>query len=263
MDWKKYVEDLNRYVRPNSFPIGINVVKRLSDLPPGARKRRFKMNVCQIGAFARFYGWTIYGEPQDMDCVLGACTCGLIPTPERVTKGVLGDKVYQQDLKAAAAMQKALPKLDPVYKAVVCYPLGAVGDGYDPDVIMVYVDSAQCMRLQQAALWHRGGSLLVPTCGDAGMCGIGIAYVMKTKGVAREVPCLGDRRFGMCRDHEIVFSWHRSRAEEMIEGLQGTHNGGIRYPVPTEMHESQMPPNYFVEVQDLMTKKKPAKAKKK
>jgi len=144
MDWKKYVEDLNRYVRPNSFPIGINVVKRLSDLPPGARKRRFKINVCQIGAFARFYGWTIYGEAQDMDCVLGACTCGLISTPERVTKGVLGDKVYQKDLKAAAAMQKALPKLDPVYKAVVCYPLGAVDDGYDPDVIMVYVDSAQC-----------------------------------------------------------------------------------------------------------------------
>jgi len=29
------------------------------------------------------------------------------------------------------------------------------------------------------------------------------------------------------------------------------------------MHESQMPGNYFVEVQDLMTKKKPAKGKKK
>jgi uncharacterized protein (DUF169 family) len=262
MDWGKYVEDLNRYIRPNSFPIGINVVKRLSDLPPGARKRRFKINVCQLGAYARLYGWNLYGEAEDMDCVLGACTCGLIRTPERVTKGVLGDKVYQKDLKAAAAMQKALPKLDPVYKAVACYALGTV-DGIDPDVIIVYVDSAQAMRLTQAALWHRGGAFITPSVGDAGMCGIGIAHIMKTKGIAREIPCLGDRRFAAVRDHELFFAWHRSKAEEIIEGLEGTHNGGIRYPIPTQLDESVMPPNYFVEVQDLMTKKKPAKGKKK
>ena len=255
MDWNKYHDDLNTYIRPNSNVMGINLLKSLDDLPPSARKRRFKINVCQLGAFARFYGWTLYATANDMDCVLGACTCGLIPTPDRVIKGVLGAGVYQKDLDAAAAMQKELPKLDPTYKAVLFYPLGKDPKvTMDPDVIMVYVDSAQAMRLTQAALWHRGGSLNVPTVGDAAMCGIGIAYVMKTKGVAREVPCLGDRRFAMVRDHELVFSWHRDRAEEIIEGLEGNHKGGIRYPIPTEMHESKMPPNYFVEVQDLMKK---------
>lgn len=260
MDWKKYVQDLNTYIRPNSFPVGINLVKRMKDLPPGARKRRFKINVCQLSAYARRYGWNLYAEARDMDCLLGACTCGLIPTPDRVTKGVLGEKVYQKDLRAAAAMQKALPKLDPVYKAVACYALGTV-DGIDPDVIMLYIDSAQAMRLTQAALWHRGGSLQTPSVGDAGMCGIGVAYVMKTKGVAREVPCLGDRRFAAVQDHELFFSWHRDRAEEMMEGLEGTHRGGIRYPIPTSLDEAPMPPNYFVEVQDLMVKNKPAKRK--
>lgn len=252
MDWKKYVQDLNTYIRPNSFPIGIKLAKQVKDLPPGGRKRNFKINVCQLGAFARLYGWYVYGEPEDMDCVLGACTCGLIATPERVTKGVLGDKVYQKDLQAAAEMQKALPKLDPIYKAVACYALGQVD--MEPDVIMVYVDSAQAMRLTQAALWNKGGSLTCPSVGDAGMCGIGIAHVMKTKGVAREVPCLGDRRFAAVRDHEIIFSWHRDRAEEIIEGLEGTHRGGIRYPVPTQLDESAMPHNYFVEVYDIMEK---------
>jgi uncharacterized protein (DUF169 family) len=246
MDWKKYVEDLNTYIRPNSFPIGINLVKHLKDLPQGARKRRFKINVCQLGGFAR----------------LGACTCGLLPTPDRVIKGVLGEKVYQKDPKAAAAMQRALPKLRSVYRAVACYALGTV-EGVDPDVIMVYVDSAQAMRLTQAALWHKGGSLQTPSVGDAGMCGIGIAYVMQTKGVAREIPCLGDRRFAAVQDHELFFSWHRNRAEEIIEGLEGTHKGGIRYPIPTALDEFPMPPNYFVEVQDLMVKKKPAKRKRK
>ena len=255
MDWKKYVDDLSTYIRPNSNVMGINLLKKLDDLPKGARKPRFKVNVCQLGTYARFYGWTMYGTPTDMDCILGACTCGLVATPQRVTKGVLGNRVYQQSLEAAAAMQRDLPKLDPVYKAIVFYPLGQNPNvTIDPDVIMVYVDSAQCMRLTQAALWHRGGSLVVPTCGDAGMCGIGIAHAMKTKGVAREIPCLGDRRFGMVRDHEMVFSWHRDRAEEILEGLEGTHKGGIRYPIPTELHESKMPPNYFVEVQDLMKK---------
>ena len=35
--------------------------------------------------------------------------------------------------------------------------------------------------------------------------------------------------------------------------------GGIRYPIPTQLDEAAMPGNYFVEVQDLMVKKKPAK----
>jgi hypothetical protein len=48
-------------------------------------------------------------------------------------------------------------------------------------------------------------------------------------------------------------------AEEIIEGLEGTHRGGIRYPIPTALEEFPMPPHYFVEVQDLMVKKKPAK----
>jgi uncharacterized protein (DUF169 family) len=262
MDWKKYVEDLNTYIRPNSFPVGINLVKHLKDLPQGARKRRFKINVCQLGGFARRYGWNLYAEATDMNCLLGACTCGLIPTPDRVIKGALGEKVYQKDPKAAAAMQRALPKLRSVYRAVACYALGSV-EGVDPDVIMVYVDSAQAMRLTQAALWHKGGSLQTPSVGDAGMCGIGIAHVMQTKGVAREIPCLGDRRFAAVQDHELFFSWHRNRAEEIIEGLEGTHKGGIRYPIPTALDEFPMPPNYFVEVQDLIVKKKPAKRKRK
>lgn len=53
MDWKRYVQDLTTYIRPNSFPIGINLVRRDRDLPPGARKRRFKINVCQLAAYAR------------------------------------------------------------------------------------------------------------------------------------------------------------------------------------------------------------------
>jgi uncharacterized protein (DUF169 family) len=255
MDWKKYGEEINQYLRLNTFPFGIKLCKTLDELPPGARKRRFRIDVCQQGFFARAYGWTLYSEKEDMNCVLGACACGLIPCPKRVTDGILGEKVYQKDLQAAADMQKEMTKLDPIYKAVATFPLRDAKEGYDPDVIMMYVNSAQCMRLTQAALWEKGGALVVPTVGDAGMCSTGIAYVMKTQGIIREVPCLGDRRFAGCQDHELVFSYHKSQAQQILDGLIGTHKGGVRYPIPTAVEEFGMPPGYFVEVQDLMNLK--------
>ncbi|RLB03804.1 MAG: hypothetical protein DRG50_09795 [Deltaproteobacteria bacterium] len=256
MDWPKYAEELNSYIRMTQFPIGFKLCKSRDEIPKGARRPRFRINVCQLGLYARAYGWTMAATWEEQNCVLGACCCGLIPTPERVSKGVLGAGVYQKDLEAAAAMQKEMPKLDPIYDAIVAFPLHSATDGLEPDVIILYVNSAQCLRLIQASLWHEGGAFTSPSVGDAGMCSMGIAYVMKTQGIAKDVPCMGDRRFAGAQEGDIIFSFHKSRAQQILEGLEGTHKGGIRYPIPTYLSEAAMPFNYFTEVGDLLAKKK-------
>ena len=42
------------------------------------------------------------------------------------------------------------------------------------------------------------------------------------------LPCNGDRVFGMAQDNEMTLAFPRAYAQEIIEGLEGTHKGAIR-----------------------------------
>jgi len=53
----------------------------------------------------------------------------------------------------------------------------------------------------------------------------------------------------MAQDTEMVFAFPWSYADDIIEGLEGTHKGGIRYPITVAMRDTvTMPKSY----QDLM-----------
>ena len=85
------------------------------------------------------------------------------------------------------------------------------------------------MRLTQAALWKRGGRLASSFEGRA-VCADIIVTTMQTGEPQVILPCSGDRIFGQTQDHEMAFAIPWARMEEIVEGLRGTHNGGIRYP---------------------------------
>ena len=46
------------------------------------------------------------------------------------------------------------------------------------------------------------------------------------------LPCYGDRIFGLAADDEMAFTFPFAQAERIVKGLEGTHAGGIRYPIP-------------------------------
>jgi uncharacterized protein (DUF169 family) len=59
------------------------------------------------------------------------------------------------------------------------------------------------------------------------------------------LPCYGDRIFGQTQDHEMAFAAPWSWMEEIIAGLEGTHKGGVRYPIPSFLnYEAKFPPKY-------------------
>src|SRR5437773_6868731 len=101
------------------------------------------------------------------------------------------------------------------------------------------------MRLTQAALWKRGGKL-ASAFGGRVVCADIIVTTMRTDRPQVILPCSGDRIFGQTQDHEMAFTIPWSQMEEIIEGLRGTHAGGIRYPITQFMeYEAKMPPRYM------------------
>jgi uncharacterized protein (DUF169 family) len=65
------------------------------------------------------------------------------------------------------------------------------------------------------------------------------------------LPCYGDRIFGMTADDEMAFTFPFAMAEEVVEGLEKTHAGGVRYPVPIYLRYQADYPKSYQELEKL------------
>ena len=101
-----------------------------------------------------------------------------------------------------------------------------------PDLIMVYGNPAQIMRLLHGATHHEGNNVVSAFSGRAGSCSGGIIQTMLTGECQVVIPGNGDRVWAMTQDEEVAFTIPAARLGLVIEGLKVTHERGVRYPIP-------------------------------
>jgi len=104
------------------------------------------------------------------------------------------------------------------------------------------------LRLVHASLYKRGGRV-VSTAGGRLDCAEIVIQTLTTNEPKVILPCTGDRVFGMAQDNEMAFAFPWGYAHEIIEGLEGTHKGGTRYPITVAMRDTVTMPKTY---QDLM-----------
>ena len=224
------------------------MLKAGEPIPERARRpaRDFKKlsMSCQVIDMSRRYGWTIALTREDHICSLGITAIGFDKPLPIYNVGTLCEGMYTETKEAGQRSEAAIDKFAPgEYHCLLVAPLDRAT--FEPHVVCVYANPAQVMRLTQAALWKRGGRLTSSFEGRA-VCADIIVTTMQTGEPQVILPCSGDRIFGQTQDHEMAFSIPWARMEEIVEGLRGTHNGGIRYPITQFMeYEAKLPPRYM------------------
>ncbi|GAB4170467.1 MAG: DUF169 domain-containing protein [Geothermobacteraceae bacterium] len=233
------LQTLVRTVNPKTAPVGVSLLEDLAPLAEARIRLRGKqLAVCQQIAYSRYYRWSTLVTAAESHCVLGASCTGLVKAPERVLSGEVNTGVYQKDREAAARMQQQMPRVERSIAGVLTWPLDKpVVTDLVPDAVVIYGNTAQAMRFVQAFLWQRGGEFVMRSSGDAGVCSRGVAQVVIEGEPVIEIPCLGDRRFAMTQDDEMIIAFPGGSATEVIEGLEATHKAGIRYPIPFQIPE--------------------------
>ncbi len=227
-------ETLNRYLRLSSFPVAVRFLESWDEVPPRAKRPLKDMNnrftTCQAISMSRRFGWVIALGAEDSSCVLGAMALGIEKRLPHYLEGNLCVDLYTESLAAGRLSEESVPKLpEGAYVGVVTAPLNRAG--FEPHSIVVYGNGAQIMRLGQAYLWKRGGTLSSAFRGRIDCADLAIAPVI-TGEPQMIVPCTGDRIFGQVQDHEVAFSFPFSLMDEILEGLEATHKAGAaRYPV--------------------------------
>ena len=251
----EYDDKLSRYLRLNTFPVSVKFLKNWQELPERAKRPARDLGnrytTCQAISMSRRFGWVLALGREDSSCVLGAMALGLEKRLPHYTEGNLCVDMYTESVKAGRLSEKSVPKLPAgKFVGVVTAPLNRTN--FEPDTIVIYGNSAQIMRLGQAYLWKRGGTLNSEFRGRIDCADLAIAPFTTGK-PQMIVPCTGDRIFGQVQDHEIAFSTPYSMMHEIIEGLEATHKAGIaRYPVTNWLNYTGGFPSSYNEYRKML-----------
>jgi MtaA/CmuA family methyltransferase len=248
IDVKTADRELQLYIRPQTFPVAIRMLRPGEEIPERARRpardfKKLSMN-CQVIDMARRYGWMIALTREDHICSLGIAALGFEKPTHLHNSGTLCEGMYTETKAAGQRSEAAVDKFAPgEYSTLLVAPLDRTT--FEPHLVCIYANPAQVMRLTQAALWKRGGKL-TSSFGGRIDCSEIIVTTMRTDQPQVILPCSGDRIFGQTQDHEMAFTIPWNQMEEVIEGLKGTHNGGIRYPITQFLeYEAKLPPKYM------------------
>ncbi len=243
---------LNKYLRLATFPVGVKLLENKEDLNKikFLKKPDHKLAVCQIFSYARYYGWTMGCTKDDNFCPLAGISIGFEESYKLYEEGSFFIGRYNETKEAAKKTTASIPKLPyNQYSAIVSGTLERID--FEPDLILIWGNSAQIMRIIQGYLWKRGGRVSMTTFCD-GVCADTISNAMLTGDLQIAFPCLGDRRYGKANDSDLIASIPIGIIDEIIDGMEKTHKAGTRYPIPYQIST----PEYFVKLKKQLGKTK-------
>jgi len=139
---------------------------------------------------------------------------------------------YAADEAAAARVLEGFMTLEAEHDPIVLYsPLERTT--IDPHVVLLYVNPAQLMRLIHGITHHEGKPIESRFSGRAASCTEGVLGAHLTQTPQVVVPGNGDRVWGACQDHEMLMAVPANQLQKLVEGLEKTHQTGVRYPIPS------------------------------
>ncbi|MBM4272572.1 MAG: hypothetical protein FJ139_10545 [Deltaproteobacteria bacterium] len=244
---------IEKYIRPLTLPVAVRISQDRS-IPENYRRPTrvfgYRINICQGVNMARRYGWTLGFLEDDMACPLSIPIFGFREDPDFVTRGEIIHPDFAKTVEAGARTQALQPRA----------PVGSIGSvlvapldraDFDADLILVYGNPAQIVRLIQSALYREGGAIESRFSGRCA-CAQEFIYPHLNQKCNVIIPAQGERLFAMTADDELVFSIPKSQIEAVLEGLEVTHKRGVAR-IPTPFFGLRMKPEFPKRYDELAT----------
>jgi uncharacterized protein (DUF169 family) len=253
MDLTPLIDAIERHIRPASFPLAIRMMAQGEPYPARTKRPSADLGqqiaICQGFAFSRRYGWAMGMSKDDLSCPLAKAVWGFEPLTNYYMNGLTCAGMYTETPAAGVITEMAVDKWEThQWEGVISAPLNRAA--FDPHVILIYGNSAQVMRLVTARLWKTGGRIASSFSGRID-CADAVITTMKTDECQVILPCYGDRVFAQTEDGEMGFTLPASKIEMLLEGLEGTHQGGVRYPIPTFLRYTGIYPDHYMKMPQI------------
>ena len=226
VDWKRVSGDIRKYCNLASSPVSVTLLKNVKELSAIKGLKQLQATApCHMAAYARYYReeGVVGASSEGMKCVWGAACTGLMRSPDRLSDGELAWR-YAKDAEAGKHIQEVMGVLganEKVFEAMVMAPLDMTP--LEPDVVVLYVTPAQALRMVIAYAFESGEEVNSPITGQSSLCS-SIAHAYQGRNLVVDLPCMGDRMFGLVQEQEMLVAFHHSRAAQLVEGLRATES---------------------------------------
>jgi uncharacterized protein (DUF169 family) len=230
--YREYGEEIERRLRLKTFPLAVKLLEKEQDIPEGAKRPvkdfGYHLSLCQSYQISRREGTIMAMLKEDMWCFEPVVGYGLGEPPEYFLGGY---NRFPRDVKTSEAgihYAYEFPRLEVgKYIGVISAPLRI--SNFEPDLVMIYCDSAQLCQLLLGREYKEGFNLKCALSGHAA-CVYAVVPTIQSWECQVAVPCRGDRYRAMAGDDEMIFTVSKRRLEDLILGLRHIESTGFKLP---------------------------------
>ncbi|RLI25878.1 MAG: hypothetical protein DRO52_03405 [Candidatus Hecatellales archaeon] len=203
-------------------PLAVKMLRAGEEAPKATLRPREafkqKITVCQALFLSKRLGLSITLLAEDNDCPSAHILFGFTEPPEWWLEGNIALGWYTDKPEAARNMERAAARFKAgEYAGLTVSPLSRAE--FTPDVVLVYCNSLQAMRLIYASRYE-DGRLLEAKLSGRNACADSIIRAMLTGECQLVVPGLGSRILAFSGDDELIFAIPISRLESLTRGLE-------------------------------------------
>jgi uncharacterized protein (DUF169 family) len=243
--YNEFGRRIERQIRPKSYPLAVKMLESEKNIPNEAKRpvrdHGACMSTCQCFALSRLYGATVAQLFEDNWCPEPVIGFGLAEPPMYFLEGNNRYPDGVKSIEAGANWAREFPRFKAGrYIGVTSAPLTSAS--FEPDVAVIYCDSAQLLRLLLGAAYKDGRD--IPTVlGGHAACVYSIVPAILSRSCQVAVPCRGDRGRAGTQDDEIIFSIPKNKIGEVVLGLEqaGTATVPTRFSMKPEY---ELSPSY-------------------
>lgn len=183
-------------------PVAVKLVLKEEDIPEGIPKIDETIRHCEMVQKAA-QGATFYATVAEQKCKGGASAIGLMEAPEKVKTGEMYYSLERfSSLGSAKRTMDAIPKIDPIMRAIAYAPLE--NTPFDPDVVVIIANPKQAMQMAQAMVYTLGGRVEADFAGIQSLCADAVAGPYTRKRPNITLGCSGSRGYADIKPDEVI-----------------------------------------------------------
>jgi len=225
-----YGEELERLLRLKTYPLAIKLLENERDIPAGSQRPLKDLEkhiaLCQAFSMARRDGMHITMLKEDNWCFLPVIGCGLAEIPPYFLEGNSYYPRTVQTQELAKIQAQNFPHLETgKYIGITLAPLKTAN--FEPDLLMIYCDSAQLTLLLKSVQYNSTKEALTCKLSANAVCVYAIVPVIQDGDYQVTPPCPGDRHRAMAQDDELVFTAPTEKLDDLMFAMRYQHDHGF------------------------------------
>jgi len=210
---KEISSDFKRILCLKYFPVAVKFCKNKEELEKGKIPTE-KLTFCQMVKLASQGRWQISCSSDYMGCFTAQLIFGFRKEEEKDLKHHMLQFTDNGELAKSIIAVKPKLKFGEI-EGILVGPL----DDFEPDFVILILDSAQALLVIEAYGAITGEDLSFRNGASSALCSYGVVVSYQTKKPNLSIPCVGAKRYGLFQDNELVFTLPLDSALKIKEGL--------------------------------------------